>query len=443
MLRANLAGWEDQLPRRRAVLEHGAGTGVAAFRPDGRVILTGSDDRTARFWDTATGRPLSPPLEHTGFVQKHAFSPDGRLAATGCNDGSVRLWDTATGQAVGPVLTRRHAPRMQWGRGSLAFSPDGRLLVACDPLRAAGLWHVPSGRPCELPGAADSAIDAYFSPDGRHLLLIDRDERRLQTWDRAAGKILGPTIVADRVQWARYSPDGRLIVTADGETTCQLWDAVSGRAVASHRLANYRFGGAIFSADSRLMFTYGYESPMRVWDLIGNRPAGIAARGGSNEALALSPDGRFLLTGFGIDARLWDLATSHSIGSPIRHSSLIVNASFSPDGRLALTSSREDPAQLWEIGRVDLLPLPVPPDDADRTAGPVGSGPVGLSFFEGQFSQDGSRVLVGGELMARDRDRNGPADRTACAAALAGEHGSRFQPGRPSRRRQFPRRAFR
>ena len=399
MLRANLAGWEGQVPRRRASLEHGGSVGVAGFRPDGRVILTGSDDRTARFWDAATGRPLSPPLEHTGFVQKHAFSPDGRLAATGCDDGSVRLWDTATGQAVGPVLTLRRAPRVQWGRGSLMFSSDGRLLVASDPLRAARLWHVPDGRPLELPGAADSAIDAQFSPDGRHLLLVDRDERRLQTWDRAVGKIRGPTIVADRVRWARYTPDGRLIVTGDGETTCQLWDAITGRAVASHRLPFQHFGGAIFSADSRLMFTYGYEGGVRAWDLIGNRPAGIAARGGGNGAVALSPDGRFLLVESGYGARLWDLATSDAIGSPMRHRSPVVNTSFSPDGRLALTSGVDHAAQLWEIGRVDLLPLPVPPDDADRTAGRVGSGPVGLSFFEGQFRWDGSRVLVGGEVM--------------------------------------------
>jgi WD40 repeat protein/tetratricopeptide (TPR) repeat protein len=161
-------------------------------------------------------------------------------------------------------------------------------------------------------------------------------------------------------------------------------------------LTDHRFGGAIFSADSRLMFTYGLDSGVRAWDLIGNRPAGIAVRAG--DRVALSPDGRFLLAEGDGGVRLWDLATSDSIGSPMRHRSVVVNASFSPDGRLALTASREGPAQLWEIGRVDLLPLPVPADDAHRTAGPVGSGPVGSSFYDGQFSGDGSRVLVGGEL---------------------------------------------
>ena len=54
---------------------------------------------------------------------------------------------------------------------------------------------------------------AEFSPDGRHVLLIDRGEKQLRTWDRATGRIGGPTIVSDHLQWARYSPDGRLIVT--------------------------------------------------------------------------------------------------------------------------------------------------------------------------------------------------------------------------------------
>ena len=54
-----------------------------AFSPDGKTVITGSADKTARFWDAATGRPLGQPLTHQGEVNAVAFSPDGKTVITG------------------------------------------------------------------------------------------------------------------------------------------------------------------------------------------------------------------------------------------------------------------------------------------------------------------------------------------------------------------------
>jgi WD40 repeat protein len=66
----------------------------AAFSPDGSMIVTASDDNTARVWNTATGEALTPPLLHHdwGKVTDAAFSPDGQWVATASEDGTARLW---------------------------------------------------------------------------------------------------------------------------------------------------------------------------------------------------------------------------------------------------------------------------------------------------------------------------------------------------------------
>ena len=54
-----------------------------AFSPDGKTVITGSEDNTARLWDAATGQPLGQTLTHQGAVHAVAFSPDGKTVITG------------------------------------------------------------------------------------------------------------------------------------------------------------------------------------------------------------------------------------------------------------------------------------------------------------------------------------------------------------------------
>jgi hypothetical protein len=73
-------------------LVHRDAVRVVGFSPDGQTILTGSDDRTVRLWDSATGKPLGPELRHGAGVASAAFHPSGKWLLAGCRDGMARFW---------------------------------------------------------------------------------------------------------------------------------------------------------------------------------------------------------------------------------------------------------------------------------------------------------------------------------------------------------------
>ena len=75
---------------------------TVAFSRDGRYILTGSFDKTAKVWDADNGEELFSLKGHTHEVFSVAFSPDGRRILTGSNDRTVKVWKPQWPGAIHP-----------------------------------------------------------------------------------------------------------------------------------------------------------------------------------------------------------------------------------------------------------------------------------------------------------------------------------------------------
>ena len=134
-------------PQGTPLMHEGTVYAVAFQPPGGKIVLTGSGDRTARLWETGTGRPVGEPLQHSARVLAVAFSPDGRLIATGCGDGTVHFWDAVTGHPIGFPL-RHHGPvrAVAFGHNPQDSTADEQrsILVTASEDKTARIWNVPA-----------------------------------------------------------------------------------------------------------------------------------------------------------------------------------------------------------------------------------------------------------------------------------------------------------
>src|SRR5262249_13071828 len=150
-----------------------------AFSPAGRLLASGSEDRTVRLWDVAARREEKVLPEHATGVSCLAFSPDGRTLAVGTlhvkkvvtwEGGEVALWDLAAGQPARRL--RGHDDDVR----TLTFSPDGRRLVSGGFDRRIKLWEPTSGEEIlTLMGQNDCINGVAFSPDGLRLASVSCD----------------------------------------------------------------------------------------------------------------------------------------------------------------------------------------------------------------------------------------------------------------------------
>ena len=128
--------WDVGEARMIARLEHRGAVTHAESSATGDLVVTASTDRTARVWDTATGKPVTPPLAHADIVNYAAFSPDGRVVVTASADRTARVWDALTGAPITPPL--EHDNRVMHA----SFASDGAQVITASLDRTARLWDL-------------------------------------------------------------------------------------------------------------------------------------------------------------------------------------------------------------------------------------------------------------------------------------------------------------
>jgi WD40 repeat protein len=138
-----------------------------AFSPNGKQIVSGSEDNTVRLWDAATGALLQTLAGHSDPVFSVAFSLDGKQVVSGSTDKTVRLWDAATG-ALEQTLDG-HSDMVN----SVAFSPNGKQIVSGSRDNTVRLWDTATGALLQtFKGRRDSVNSVAFSPEGKLLLTL-------------------------------------------------------------------------------------------------------------------------------------------------------------------------------------------------------------------------------------------------------------------------------
>jgi WD40 repeat protein len=328
----------DQLLRRLGPRAPGT-VQTAAFAPDGRRVVSAGEDGSARIWSVQRRRQLHP-LAHKGAVEDAEFSPDGRFVVTASADRTAGIWDSTTGvrlqtlDAGGALLISR-------------FSRDGTIVVTGDRRGRVQLWRARDGRLLATKGQSGAVTDAAFAPNGRVFTTAGSDGARV--WSLRSGKLIRFLGAPGGVRRVAFSPDGSLIAGAGEDGAARLWTTKTGRARVL-KVSNSALRDVVFSPDGRLLLVTGPNVQTRDVHTGVLKHALIGHTGRVSQG-AFSPDGRWIVTAGPRTVGLWQRDGEQpvylrSAGTVPKHK-FLTSASFSPDGRLVLSSSEDGTVRLY------------------------------------------------------------------------------------------------
>lgn len=285
-----------------------------AFSPDGRLLASGSHDKTVRLWDVANGAEIMTLSGHDDTVSCVAFSPDGHTLASGSWDETIKLWDVANGTEI---HTFDESQYLGANILSVAFSPDGQTLAAGFGMNTVQLWDVKSGTEIRTLRTEDRPrqtkncnVDSVaFSPDDRTLASTNV-YHEVSLWDVASGTEIRTLGSHDFCYHSLdFSLDGRILAAGSSEGTIKLFDTKTGAEIRT--LGGKTFGDAgsvVFSPDGRTLVSE-HISTIRIWDVSNGTE--IQTLGGDLNyvtSVAISPNGRTIASGdFDYTVRLWEI----------------------------------------------------------------------------------------------------------------------------------------
>ena len=202
-----------------------------AFSNDGELLGTGGGEPSRageiKVWKPSTGELVRDlPNVHSDAVFGLAFSPDNRFLASGAADKMARLIDLSTGKVVRNLEGHTHHVL------GVAWSLDGRTLATAGADNLVKIWDTSTGSRRKNIEGYEKEVTAIRFTGASDQLVTASGDNRVRLVNTEGKDIRSFPEVADYMQAAAVTADGRIIAAGGQDSVLRVWNAADGKLIA-------------------------------------------------------------------------------------------------------------------------------------------------------------------------------------------------------------------
>ena len=283
---------------------------------------------------------------HNDCVSSATFSPDGRHVVSTSDDYTVKIWNVSDGQCL--KVINEHAENKKnpaFAVRSAVYSPDGQVILYTTEGNVIYAFDVET----ELTNPILNGEKAVFSPDGRYIAVSDY--KTIYIWDLYMGYCANTLKGHDnRIESIAFDNVGRRLVSSD-DSSIRIWNLANGLCEDTIIGNNVHYIDAVFALDNKYIVSASWDNTIRVWDVAtGCCADSLIGHANKINSVAFSPDGKYLVSASNDKTvRLWDMSIKECKKVLLGHNDRVSSAKFSPDGKFIVSASVDNTVRVWDI----------------------------------------------------------------------------------------------
>jgi len=309
-----------------------------SFSPDGKYLFSGLHDGILRALNAGTGDEIQKNQSFDGHVEKIVISDDNQYAITQNNNRTITLWDLPNGKPLDYIVGE-----IEQG---IPFTKDSRLLAVAPDSSTVKVYEIPSLKEVfTFRGHRDIQTIGFIKSDAQ---LAAGNHKEMHLWSMSSGQELeiqrlfpgtGCNQIADR--------DSRLIFLITDYQHIVLGNQ------NNHDICSFQKLDWTIDIDNLDRFiAYGGNSKLSVLDLKTppSKLSDINVNRKNVVRVAIGPGGGLLAAAFDDNViHLWEISSGREISSLYGHTDLITDLTFSTDGKMLFSTSRDGTIRIWGV----------------------------------------------------------------------------------------------
>jgi len=312
-----------------------------AIIPSSKNIVSGSDDKTIKVWNSTTLQLISTLTGHTDLVNVLAIIPSNENVVSGSNDRKIKIWNSTSFQLIETLMGHNN-----WIR-SLAIIPSNENIVSCSDDGIIKIWNSTTFQLiANLTGHSNWVNALAFNPSNENKV-SDSNDRTIKVWNLKLFKFVTSLAII---------PSNENIVSGSYDKTIKVWNSITFKLVATLTGHTDWIRSLAIIPSSENIISGSDDKTIKVWNsttfqlietLIGHDK--------TVSSLAIIPSNENIVSGsYDQTIKIWNSTTFQLIYTLTGHTNLINALAIIPSNENIVSGSDDRTIRVWNITEIYL-----------------------------------------------------------------------------------------